>query len=125
MARFDPAFWEIPIDPGVLEQLEARPEFDEDAAADREARAEALAQAVDALRDLMATTLTEKQRAILHRYYFDGQSQAEIAADLGISQQVVSRHLFGVVRNGKRVGGAAKKLRKALEAIGIDPKKWV
>ena len=49
----------------------------------------------------------------------------EIAAALGISQQVVSRHLFGVVRHGRRVGGATKKLRKALERAGVDPRKWV
>jgi len=125
VARFDPAFWEIPIDPGVLDRLEAPPEFDEAAAADHEARAAALAEAAQALREIMTSALTDRQRAVLQRYYFDEQSQAEIAAGLGISQQAVSRHLFGVVRRGKRVGGATKKLRKALEQIGIDPKKWV
>ena len=38
---------------------------------------------------------------------------------LGISQQVVSKQLFGVMRKGRRVGGAIRKLRKILEASGV------
>jgi hypothetical protein len=35
---------------------------------------------------------------------------------------VVSRQLFGDVRNGKRVGGAIKRLRGVLDELGVE---WV
>jgi predicted transcriptional regulator len=47
------------------------------------------------------------------------KTQEEIAVILGISQQVVSKQLFGVMRQGKKVGGAIRKLRKLLEKSGI------
>ena len=51
--------------------------------------------------------------------FFEGLPQAQIPTGLGIRQQVVSKHLFGAVRNGKRVGGAIEKLRKACTELGI------
>jgi RNA polymerase sigma factor (sigma-70 family) len=77
------------------------------------------------LRALVATGLTDRQRWIVERYFTDGRTQAEIAEELGISQQVVSRQLFGVVREGKRVGGAIRRLRVLCEQQGIDPARWV
>jgi len=57
--------------------------------------------------------------------FFENLSEAEIASQLKISQQVVSKHLFGVIRDGKKVGGAVKKLRKIMSRMNVDPKKWV
>jgi RNA polymerase sigma factor (sigma-70 family) len=94
------------------------PEVDPERAA---ARREALAGIADSVR----TGLTAKQRRIVELYFYDGRTQVEIADELGVSQQVVSRQLFGVVREGRRVGGAIARLRKACEALGIDPEKWV
>jgi len=125
MAKFDPFFWEIPVDPGELDRFEAQPEYSEETAAEQEARAVALVEAVSLLQQIIKTKLTHKQQAVLNKYYFDGLSQEQIAKDLGISQQVVSKHLFGVVRDGRKIGGATKKLRKAMEQLHIDPKKWV
>lgn len=80
------------------------------------------AELVDILRELVATRLTDRQRAIVEMYYFDGLTQEEIAAELRIAQQVVSRQLFGDLRNGKRVGGAIKRLRGVLDELGVE---WV
>lgn len=77
------------------------------------------------LADLVATGLTERQRRIVELYFTDGCTQAEIARHLGISQQVVSRQLFGVVRDGRRIGGAIRRLRVLCEEHGIDPERWV
>ena len=44
---------------------------------------------------------------------------------LGITQQVVSKQLFGVIRDGKRIGGAIRRLRQLCEEHGIDPERWV
>jgi hypothetical protein len=38
---------------------------------------------------------------------------------------VVSRHLFGALRSGRRIGGAITRLRKLAEELGIDPSDWV
>jgi RNA polymerase sigma factor (sigma-70 family) len=77
------------------------------------------------LATLVATGLTERQRQIVELYFTDGCTQAEIGERLGISQQVVSRQLFGVVREGKRIGGAIRRLRVLCEEHGIDPERWV
>lgn len=101
------------------EEVLSAPE--EAGAARQAARAEALA----GLADLVRTALTAKQRAIVQAYYYEGLTQAEVAERLGISQQVVSRQLFGVVRDGRRVGGAIARLRKICNEKGWDPSKWV
>ena len=125
MAKFDPQFWELPVDPEVLDRFEAAPPYDELEDAENERRAEVLAEAVLQLRTIVSTHLTDKQHQILTMYYFDRMTQQAIAGKLGIAQQVVSKHLFGVVRDGKKVGGALKRLRKAMKQLHIDPEKWV
>ena len=77
------------------------------------------------LRELVATGLTERQQEIVRLTYDEQLTQAEVAARLGITQQVVSKQLFGVVRDGKRIGGAIRRLRQLCEEHGIDPDRWV
>lgn len=67
-----------------------------------------------ALREVVASALTERQRRLVEGYFFEGLSQGELARDLGVAQQVVQKALFGTVRRGKRVGGALARLRVAL-----------
>ena len=127
MAGYDPHFWELPFDPGDLDALPAdllgAPEETDEV--DDPVRAAARRDAVEAVAELVRTGLTPKQRTIVERYFYDGRTQQEIAAELGVSQQVVSRQLFGVIRDGKRVGGAISRLRKACESRGVDPARWV
>ena len=121
MPRDDHNYWEIPVDPEVLARLPAtEPEPPRDPEKQR-----AIDDAVAQLRTVMESGLTPRQREIVQAYFFEGRTEAEIAQQLGIAQQVVSRHLFGVLRAGRRVGGAMAKLRKLAEALGIDPEKWV
>ena len=89
------------------------------------ARAAVRDEMLDLLRQLVETRLTDRQRQVVELYFTDGLTQAEIAAQLGIAQQVVSKQLFGVMRDGKRIGGAIKRLRQLCEENGIDPEKWV
>ncbi len=58
--------------------------------------------------------LTDKQREVVEAYFFQGESQGEIARRLGITQQVVQKRLFGAPRGEKLVGGAIARLRQAL-----------
>jgi RNA polymerase sigma factor (sigma-70 family) len=77
------------------------------------------------LRQLVATGLTARQQEIVELAFTEQLTQAEIASRLGISQQVVSKQLYGVVRDGKRIGGAIRRLRQLCEEHGIDPERWV
>jgi RNA polymerase sigma factor (sigma-70 family) len=121
MPRRDHTYWEISVDPDVLARLPAaaaEPPKDPE-------KQRMLDEAVAQLRTIIESSLTPRQREIVQMYFFDGRTEAEIAQQLGIAQQVVSRHLFGALRAGRRVGGAMAKLRRLAEALGIDPEKWV
>jgi RNA polymerase sigma factor (sigma-70 family) len=135
MSTYDPAFWEISVDPEILESVLIAPDMlehllitpEEERAVQEEAQQkEAFKQeAVDLIRELIHTQLTPRQRQVIEMYFYQNMTQQEIADALGVSQQVVSKTLFGVVRDGRKVGGAVKKLRKLCEKQGIDPQKWV
>ena len=58
--------------------------------------------------------LTSRQRQVVELYCLEGRTQEEVADALGISQQTVSQHLMGKLRGGQYVGGAFRKLRKAI-----------
>jgi DNA-directed RNA polymerase specialized sigma24 family protein len=124
MPDYDPRFWELTFDPGDFDSLPGdlldAPDVEVDPA-----RAAARREALAGIADIVRTGLTPKQRRLVELYFYEGRTQVEIAAELGISQQVVSRQLFGVVRDGRRIGGAIARLRKACAALGIDPEKWV
>ena len=110
---------EIPFSPDVLDMwhVDHGPDELEDPK-----RARLRAELVAVLRELVSSQLTDRQRRIVELYFYEGRTQQEIADELRISQQVVSRQLFGVVRNGKKVGGAVKRLRDVFEELGIE---WV
>ena len=63
---------------------------------------------------LLFSALTPRQRQILNLYYFESRTQQEVAAILGISQAAVSQHLKGQRRGNHYVGGAFRKIRKAI-----------
>ncbi|MCB9597082.1 MAG: sigma-70 family RNA polymerase sigma factor [Sandaracinaceae bacterium] len=62
------------------------------------------------VRDALVACLTDRQRDVVTAYFFEGRSQSEIARSLGVRQQVVHKHIFGVRRRGRHVGGALKRL---------------
>ena len=117
MARYNPDFWEVPTDIDKLDRVAATRALWYETDVDRQRR--------DAMRDFYAAvapdvhrlidaTLTQRQREILKLYYFYGKTQEDIAAILNVSQSTISRHLFGTVRDGRKVGGAIRKLQKAI-----------
>ncbi|MDI1437488.1 RNA polymerase sigma factor [Polyangium sorediatum] len=75
----------------------------------------------DAVRDAVATVLTDKQREVVEAYFFEGLSQGEIARRLGVTQQVVQKRIYGDERGGRSVGGALRKLREALAPLVSPP----
>jgi RNA polymerase sigma factor (sigma-70 family) len=123
---YNPDFWEILVDPADLDR------FPNEAGIWFESREERKARyrREDLFRDLttrlmrvIAEALTEQQREVVVLYFLYGKTQHEIAQIMGISRRVVSQHLFGIVRNGKQVGGALKKIRKLCKERGIGIQK--
>jgi RNA polymerase sigma factor (sigma-70 family) len=92
MTRARPPRREIPVAPRDLESIEQGTPSPSD---------DLHLELLDILRELVATALTDRQRRIVEMYFFEGRTQEEIASELGIAQQVVSRQLFGAARDGK------------------------
>jgi len=91
-------------------QMGYRSESDQDID-DRLRAAEEIGLVVSAL---MVSALTPRQREVMELYYLENMTQVEVAATLGITQVTVSQHLKGKQRGGKPVGGAFRKIRKAI-----------
>jgi DNA-directed RNA polymerase specialized sigma24 family protein len=118
MARFNPDFWEIPTDLAVIDRVASTQALWFETEEDRERRyamKDFFEEVKPTVRQIIDARLTPRQREILGLYYFEGRTQEEIAEQLRLTQSTVSRHLFGTVRDGKKVGGAIPKLRKVLE----------
>jgi len=121
MSRFNPDFWEVTTDKQILERVPAdrglwfETEVDR---ARREAMREFYSEVAPDISALIDEALTPRQREVLKLYYFHGKTQEDIAVILNLTQSTVSRHLFGTARGGKKVGGALRKLRKAVESGG-------
>jgi RNA polymerase sigma factor (sigma-70 family) len=69
--------------------------------------------------DVIESELTQMQRDCIKLYFLQEKTQTEVAEILGISRRVVSQHIYGICRDGKRVGGAIKKIRKVCKKRGI------
>lgn len=66
------------------------------------------------LKDIVAHDLTARQREIVRLYFLEDGTEVAVARLLDISQPTVSQHLTGKARDGKKVGGALKKIRKGI-----------
>jgi len=122
MAKYNPDFWEVQTSSQFLESVpvERSPWFEtEEDRQRRHAQQEFFATVAPVVRDLVDSKLTKRQREIIGLYFFQGKTQEEIAEALNLTQSTVSRHLFGTVRNGKKVGGAIPKLRKVVDKSNL------
>ncbi|MBN2441537.1 MAG: sigma-70 family RNA polymerase sigma factor [Spirochaetales bacterium] len=131
MSSYDPFFWEIPVDPAVLDTLSSGQDDPLSALIKKldqketEEKNKNKQEVLAIIKDLIDTKLTEIQRKVVTLYFYQHKTQKDIACILGISQQAVSRHLFGVMRDGKKIGGAVRKLKKLCGELNITPEKWV
>jgi len=122
MASFNPDFWEIPTDLRIIDRVASTQALWFETEVDRERRyamKDFFEEVTPTVREIIAAKLTPRQREILSLYYFDGMTQEDIAAHLRVSQSTVSRHLFGTVRDGRKVGGAIPKLRKVIDKANL------
>jgi RNA polymerase sigma factor (sigma-70 family) len=122
MSHFNADFWEILV---PLEALEAYSNEDGlwyDPPALRKQRDLNQARRREILtliHEIIEKELTPVQQQCVRLYFFEGKTQDEIAEMLGISRRVVSQHLFGVRRAGRRIGGAINKIRKVCGKRGV------
>lgn len=66
------------------------------------------------LREAVERALTEAQREAVELFFFHGLSQGEVARQLGVTQQVIQKRIYGVSRGGRHIGGALARLRAYL-----------
>lgn len=119
---FNPDFWEIRLDPRDLDRYAADAAIWSDPGEDdqsRRRRERRQAQMLAPVMEVITRSLTERQRQALLLYYLQQKTQDEIAQIMGISRRVVSQHLFGICRNGRKVGGALQKVRKLCRKQGL------
>ena len=122
MAKLNPDFWEIRLSHEDWRQFTTADRLgheDPDDLAERHERGARAKALVPELRGVMDKLLTERQRAVVQLYFFGKLNQREIAQRLGISQQTVSEHLYGKMRNGRAIGGAMRKLRAECARRGL------
>lgn len=118
MAKYNPDFWEIPTDLATLDRVATTDGMyyeDEEDRTRRYALATFFEEVAPVVRELIDQQLTRRQQEVLKLYYYYGKTQEDIAVILDLSQSTVSRHLYGTVRDGKKVGGALTKLRKIID----------
>jgi FixJ family two-component response regulator len=122
MTRFNPDFWEVTVSEESWQRFSCEHHlyYEEPAEAERRrARAGRVHALWPTVRDLVEEVLTERQRQVIMLYFLQELNQRQIAEALSISQQSVSEHLYGKIRNGHAVGGALRKLRKACARRGL------
>ncbi len=122
MSKYNPDFWEIPVPPEYFDQLTTEDHLCYQSAPNAYTRARQVKrqQVVRQIRQIISKELTDRQNACVQLYFYEGKTQEEIGDILGISRRVVSQHLFGVTRDGRKVGGAINKIRKMCRKLGIQ-----
>ena len=123
MSRFNPDFWEVVVERARLEAFANEDalwhEYNRSLPEERRRHEKHTRRVFQQVNELIRTELTARQRQTVRLYYFARLTEEEIGRRLGIPQQVVSQHLHGILRNGRRVGGAIPKLRKICGKRGI------
>ena len=122
MARFNPDFWEIPVNFDKLTEFDTRCALWYETDEEREfrwRREDRQEQLMPELMEIIENELTSKQRQAVMLYFFGQKTQEEIGQIMEIPHQVVSQHIHGIRRNGKKIGGAIARIRKACKERGI------
>ncbi len=105
--QFDPAQWaNIPESAGLWSGVSP------DEATDRRLRT---TDEIDLLlQAFVLAALTPRQYRVLELYFGEARTQVQIATALGITQPTVSQHIAGKRRGRGGIGGAFRRIRKAI-----------
>ncbi len=122
MPKFDPRFWEITFAPDQLDRFCEADAIWRETEAERQIRyenEEKRRKLTPLIMKIVENDLTEMQRRCIELHFLCGKTRAETAHVLGISPRVVTQHIYGIRRNGRRVGGGMKKVRSICIKRGI------
>jgi len=123
MTKFNPDFWETTVSAASWRRFAVEDGLwyeDPEDLAERHRRVGRARALWPKIRAIIEQILTDRQREVVLLYFIEELNQRQIAERLGITQQSVSEHLYGKARNGRVVGGAIRKLRKACIKRGIS-----
>ena len=122
MSKYDPRFWEIAIAPDKLDKVSQERVIWYETEAERKLRYEkedGKRKIIPLIMEIIENDLTDMQRNCIKLHLLRERTREEVAYELGISRRVVTQHIYGIRRRGKRVGGGIKKIRKICERRGI------
>ncbi len=122
MAKFNPDFWEVTLTSESWGQFAETDRLWYERPQDVALRHERVGRAREfwpQIRAIIDEVLTSRQREVVLLYFIEEVNQRQIAERLQISQQAVSEHLHGKMRNGRAVGGALRKLKKMCAKRGL------
>lgn len=123
MPRFDLQFWEVLFTPDQLDRFSDENALWRETEEERELRyenEEKRNKIAPLIMEIIENDLTEMQRNCIKLHFLRQKTRAEVAYMLGISRRVVTQHIYGILRHGKRVGGGIKRIRKICEKRGIQ-----
>ncbi len=123
MSKIKPNFLEIGIDFEKLDRFSEEDAIWYETLEERERRykkEDKKEQILPLIMDIIESELTEMQRNCIKMYFLNERTREDIANHLGISRRVVTQHIYGIVRNGKRIGGGIQKIRKICEKKSIS-----
>jgi len=123
VSKFDPRFWEIVFAPDKLEKFSQENAIWRETEEERELRYQREDRNLELtplIMEIIEKDLTEMQRNCIKLHFLCQRTRAETAYTLGISRRVVTQHIYGIRRRGKRVGGGIKKIRKVCQKRGIS-----
>jgi len=115
MSKFDPQFWEIGIEPELLDSFPEEKAIWHETEDEREQRyqkEDIKQQVLPVIIDIIENDLTDMQKNCIKMHFLHEKSRDEVADILGISRRVVTQHIYGIRRQGKRVGGGIEKIKK-------------
>ncbi len=107
-------YWEVNLREGQWASIPSTQTIWESSTPAREQRLQTAEEIALLLHTLMLAVLTRRQRQVMELYYFENQTEVQVATALGITQPTVCQHIHGKIRNGRRVGGALRRIRKAI-----------
>jgi len=122
MANFHPRFWEILFPPDELDAFSQESAIGYESHAERQLRykqEDKRHEIAPVIMGIIQNGLADMQRVCIELHFLHGKTQEKVADSLGISRRAVRQHIYGIRRNGKRIGGGMNKIRKVCKQRGI------
>jgi len=115
MPKFDPHFWEIGVEPDVIDRFTENDAIwyeTEEEQKQRYTKEDKKGEILPVIMEIIENDLTDMQKNCIIMHFLYDRTHEEVAQALGISRRVVSQHISGIFRHGKRVGGGIEKIKK-------------